>query len=174
MPAFHSKFNDYECKSIAGISLLPINSQFSGPADIIESHDIIQEVLDNYRANVLFKTFNIEGNADRLLIYLTLFANQVLSIVDSHGKKCKECQSALSRLGQSETFFLPGTKSFPLSAMYPSLEAGQDSNLRAYLKQCRQTLIFRLNELLFNEDGTLNKWWMQFSKRQFLKTTLRG
>ena len=43
-----------------------------------DSEDIIDEVLGYFRANVLFRNFDIRGAADRTLIYLTLYAVQCL------------------------------------------------------------------------------------------------
>ncbi len=44
--------------------------------------------------------------------------------------------------------------------------------LRSYFKQCREELGVRLVEVAFNADGSVNKWWMQFSKRQFMNKSL--
>ena len=44
----------------------------------IGEEDIIDEVLTFFRANVLFRNFDIRGGADRTLIYLTLFTHLCL------------------------------------------------------------------------------------------------
>lgn len=44
----------------------------------IEKDDIIDEVLMYFRANVLFRNFDVRGGADKTLIYLTLHAVQCL------------------------------------------------------------------------------------------------
>lgn len=44
----------------------------------ISEEDIIDEVLTYFRANVLFRNFEVKGSADRTLIYLTLHAAQCL------------------------------------------------------------------------------------------------
>lgn len=38
-----------------------------------DEYDIIDEAIDLYRANCLFKNFEITGPGDRVLVYLTLF-----------------------------------------------------------------------------------------------------
>ena len=43
-----------------------------------EKEDIIDEVLTYFRANVLFRNFDVRGSADKTLIYLTLHAVQCL------------------------------------------------------------------------------------------------
>lgn len=44
----------------------------------IDAEDIIDEVLLYFRANVLFRNFEVRGSADRTLIYLTMHAVQCL------------------------------------------------------------------------------------------------
>jgi actin related protein 2/3 complex subunit 3 len=44
----------------------------------VEKDDIIDEVLMYFRANVLFRNFDVRGGADKTLIYLTLHAVQCL------------------------------------------------------------------------------------------------
>lgn len=45
---------------------------------IIGKEDIIEETLNYFRANVLFRNFEVRGPADRTMIYLTLHAVQCL------------------------------------------------------------------------------------------------
>ncbi len=47
--------------------------------------DIIDETLSYFRANVLFRNFDVRGGGDRTLIYLTLFT--VLCLV-----KCEKIE----------------------------------------------------------------------------------
>ena len=49
----------------------------------------------------------------------------------------------------------------------PRLPASSDL-IRGYLKQCREEVCARILEKLYLEDGSPNKWWMCFSKRQFM------
>lgn len=50
--------------------------------------DIVEEALYYFRANVLFRNYQIEGSADRTLIYLTFFIQQCLKELEKHpGKK---------------------------------------------------------------------------------------
>jgi actin related protein 2/3 complex subunit 3 len=44
--------------------------------------------------------------------------------------------------------------------------------LRAYLKQAREELGLRLLPRCYTEDGQLNKFWMAFSRRQFMNKQL--
>jgi hypothetical protein len=42
-----------------------------------DEEDIVEESIRLFRANVLFRNFEVKGGADRVLIYLTLFIHQV-------------------------------------------------------------------------------------------------
>lgn len=67
---------DYESFPTAcGCSLLPLKTQIRGPAppDDGDKDDIVAETISFFRANVLFKNFDVQGGADRTLIYLTLY-----------------------------------------------------------------------------------------------------
>ena len=46
-----------------------------------ESYDCVDEILSLFRANVLFRNFEINGPADRMLIYGTLFISDCLGKV---------------------------------------------------------------------------------------------
>ena len=46
-----------------------------------ESYDCVDEILSLFRANVLFRNFEINGPADRMLIYGTLFITECLGKV---------------------------------------------------------------------------------------------
>lgn len=55
------------------------NLQYSCCANLpTDKEDIIDEVLMYFRANVLFRNFDVRGGADKTLIYLTLHAVQCL------------------------------------------------------------------------------------------------
>jgi actin related protein 2/3 complex subunit 3 len=43
-----------------------------------DEDDIIDEALRFFKANVFFNTFEMKGNADRLLVFLTLFTHQCI------------------------------------------------------------------------------------------------
>jgi actin related protein 2/3 complex subunit 3 len=46
-----------------------------------ESYDCVDEILSLFRANVLFRNFEIKGPADRMLIYGILFVSECVSKV---------------------------------------------------------------------------------------------
>lgn len=83
--------------SIGNFPLLPLRTRTRGPAYVLpalppsesdldidpnsESYDCIDEILSLFRANVLFRNFEIKGPADRMLIYGILFLSECLGKV---------------------------------------------------------------------------------------------
>lgn len=54
--------------------MCPLKTKISGPAGIQkDGDDIIDETLNFFRVNVLYKTFALKGTADVALVYLTVF-----------------------------------------------------------------------------------------------------
>lgn len=60
--------------------MLPLRSG-SGPAPKSDSdHDIVDEAIELFRATILFKEFKVEGPADKLIVYLTVFIQKILAL----------------------------------------------------------------------------------------------
>lgn len=78
MPAYHSSYNaEPNVQQVAGVALLPIRSRTRGPAPppsmfiqltLVDPSrpDIVDEAIDLFRANSLFRNFEIQGAADRV------------------------------------------------------------------------------------------------------------
>jgi len=116
---------------IGNVPLLPLRTKTRGPAYVLpspnppiaanespeidsESYDILDEVLALFRANTFFRNFEIQGPADRLLIYGILFVSECLSkIRPQHGVRdaTKEVMNAALDLN----FAIPGDPAFPLN-----------------------------------------------------------
>ena len=54
-----------------------------------------------------------------------------------------------------------------------TIEVFVSETLRSYFKQLREETSVRMLDRLYNEDGTLNKWWKAFAKRKFMGITVR-
>ncbi|CAK4076443.1 unnamed protein product [Aphanomyces euteiches] len=168
MPAYHSAFNDVQCSEACGFSLLPLKSRSRGPAPPCpdDQEDIADEILSLFRANVLFTNFEIKGNADRVLVYGTLFTHMCLKRLERCATKA-DAQRALATIA-ADSFAVPGESSFPLGGMVKvAANAAETETIRGYLKQLREAVAMRLIELVF-ADGTKSKWWMFFAKRKFM------
>jgi hypothetical protein len=79
MPAYHSGFPK-DCASVCGLAMLPLKTKARGPAVCLDvgasEEDPVDEALRLFRANVLFRNFEVQGAPDRTLIYLTLLIHQ--------------------------------------------------------------------------------------------------
>lgn len=84
MPAYHSTLNELQTQEVCGCALLPIKTRSRGPAPPAPDNqdDIVDEIIQLFRANVMFTNFEIKGNADRVLIYGTLFVHLCLKKLD--------------------------------------------------------------------------------------------
>ncbi|KAJ7419910.1 hypothetical protein WISP_51063 [Willisornis vidua] len=153
MPAYHSTLMDSDTKLIGNMALLPIRSQFKGPAPReTKDTDIIDEAIYYFKANVFFKNYEIKNEADRTLIYVTLYISECL-------KKLQKCNSK----GQGEkemytlgitNFPIPGEPGFPLNAIYAKPANKQEEEvMRAYLQQLRQETGLRLCEKVFDPQS---------------------
>ncbi|KRY54902.1 Actin-related protein 2/3 complex subunit 3 [Trichinella britovi] len=172
MSPYHSKF-DKSTLQICNMALLPLRTSFRGPAPKCDGEDIIDEVLEYFKANMFFRRFEIKSAADRVLIYLTLYIVECL-------KRLQKCSSKTEGLKEMSAFALdrcipiPGDQGFPMNSHFKGpANADQEEALRSYLQQLRQELGVRLCEKVFDPatDKPL-KWWTSFGKRKFLDLTL--
>jgi hypothetical protein len=130
-------------------SLLPeYPCRVSPPTDFQSSaspgkEDILDEALTFFRANVLFRKFEVKGSSDKLLVYLTLFVSLCL-------KKLENCKSdaegvkVLIMMGLDK-FALPGEPSFPLNALFAPAqtkeEAGKSHAGRVWVRRRKVKLV---------------------------------
>ena len=93
----------------------------SSPADPSQA-DIIDETLDLFRANSLFRNFEIKGLADRTLIVLILrFISDCLAKLGSARTVPTQIEASKSLDTFSvDSFPIPGDAQFPLNAHYAS------------------------------------------------------
>lgn len=172
MPVYHSQFVN-PTKVVGNMALLPIKTDFKGPAprEPVES-DVIDEAIHYFKANVFFRNYEIKSEADRTLIYVTLYITECL-------KKLQKCQSSNQGLKEMHTlaiqrFYLPGEAQFPLNALYsrPANRAEEDL-MRQYFQQLRQETGARIVRKVFDPNTDKpSKWWMCFVKRKFMDKSL--
>ncbi|GAP83883.2 putative tRNA (adenine-N -)-methyltransferase non-catalytic subunit [Rosellinia necatrix] len=191
MPAYNSMFNDDPevPRLIGNVPLLPLRTKTRGPAYVLptanipahdspdpdsESYDILDEVLSLFRANTFFRNFEIQGHADRLLIYGILFVSECLGKVrPTHS--LRDATKEVMNVALDLNFSIPGDPGFPLNQMYEPPRDRQDAEqLRQYLSQVRQELSTRLLARVYedSEDGKPSKWWLSFTKRKFMGKSL--
>eukprot|EP01113_Clastostelium_recurvatum_P030802 TRINITY_DN377_c0_g1_i2.p1 TRINITY_DN377_c0_g1~~TRINITY_DN377_c0_g1_i2.p1 ORF type:complete len:191 (+),score=70.36 TRINITY_DN377_c0_g1_i2:54-575(+) len=171
---YHSSFNNEESRNVGGLPLLNLKTKVKGPANPApaDKDDIIDEALNFFKANVLYRNYEVEGGGDRLLIYLTLYISKCLLKVA--GKSKAEADKLLFQQA-IENFTLPGDKDFALGGLCTAPKTKPDAELlRQYLTQARTELNQRLLERVYARDPSKpGKWWMCFSKRKFLNKELK-
>jgi len=81
--------------------------------------DVVDETLDLFRANSLFRNFEIKGPADRLLIILILFISDCLAKLAAAKSVPTQLEAtkSLNTLAV-DNFPLPGEAGFPLNSHY--------------------------------------------------------
>jgi len=174
MPAYHSS-QKFE-KSLGNIALAPLKSmtKFKGPAPRLppnEPQDIIDETIGYFRANIFFRNYEIKSDADRTLIYITLYIQECLKKLQRCSTK-EEGRKALYTLAVS-SFDLPGDPGFPLNNMYAKPKARAEADqMKGYLQQVRHETGERLLDRVFDETGKPSKWWICFAKRKFMEKSL--
>ncbi|KAI1373850.1 ARP2/3 complex, 21 kDa p21-Arc subunit [Hypoxylon crocopeplum] len=192
MPAYNSMFNaDPNIPRLVGnVPLLPLRTKTRGPAYVLpqpnpavaasespdpdsESYDILDEVLSLFRANTFFRNFEIQGPADRLLIYGILFVSECLGKIRPH-HSLRDATKEVLNTALDLNFSIPGDPGFPLNQIYEAPRDRQDAEqLRQYLSQVRQELAARLLARVYDEDDAKpSKWWLSFTKRKFMGKAL--
>lgn len=122
MQVYHSKIVNGDCKRVGNFALLTFRTKQRGPIgaldaqDVADELDILDEALFYFKANVFFKTYEIQGDADRVMIYLTLYITECLKKL----QKCVKKSQALSEMHSLaiSKFDSPGEPSFPLPTVY--------------------------------------------------------
>jgi actin related protein 2/3 complex, subunit 3 len=167
--AYHSSFNNHTGKNLCNMAVLPLKTKYKGPAPPLQQGaDVIDEALDFFKANVLFRNFEIKGTADRTLIYLTLYISkclQKLGRLDKGGAEKAVYQLAI------ENFALPGDRNFALGGIVSNPQnRGETDAARQYFTQLRQETGIRLVERVYARNASApDKWWMCFQKKKFLQ-----
>mmetsp|Transcript_12735 Transcript_12735/g.16740 ORF Transcript_12735/g.16740 Transcript_12735/m.16740 type:complete len:174 (+) Transcript_12735:140-661(+) len=173
MPAYHSKIFTEDAPILCSCAILPIKTKIRGPSAPANSEedDIIDECLAYFRANVLFRNFELQGPSDKTLVYLTMYTQQCLKELE----KVETREQALSVLADLayRRFIIPGDRNWPLPQIYsPPESSDEEEKFRTYFCQVRDELGQRLVSRIF-QDEVKSKWWMAFAKRRFLNKELR-
>jgi len=179
MPPYHSTLASPGGRAIGNVALMPLRQTSKGsargPAPVESgAEDIVDQALDLFKANILFKNYEMESEVDRVLVYSTLYIIECLKRL----QKCPNKERAQQEMYSAalESFALPGEQGFPLNAFYNKPKGGDVEELRKYLTQIRHELGSRLVDRVFDPklspDGKPSKWWTCFAKRKFLNVSL--
>ncbi len=184
---YHSAFTELpdSIQSSCGIPLLPLRTQTRGPAPKTTDFDIVDEAIQYFRPNVLFRKYAIESDADKLLIYLTLYISQCLKRLQQ-AQQYQQQNSDSTNNNSKINLMTEGAKllfafahdHFDVTTGLGGIINGpktfqEGETLKAYLTQCREEIGLRLIEHLYVDEGTkMNKFWMAFAKKKFVNKEL--
>ena len=160
MPAYHSRFVEETYPEVCSCALCPLKTEIKGPAALApaDAEDIIDETLNFFRANVLFRNFDVRGGADRTLIYLTLYTVQCLV-------KCEKIEDKPTALREmknlaTKTFLCPGDVGWPLGGLFPAPKNKAETGMRCNHTHCLFLILpnFSIFSLLqINSEPISNK-----------------
>ncbi|XP_060068678.1 actin-related protein 2/3 complex subunit 3-like [Ylistrum balloti] len=166
----HSQFLNPP-KIVGNVALCPLRTSFKGPAPQDSSDfDIVDEGIHYFKANIFFRNYEIKSEADRTLIYITLFISECIKKLQKCTSK-KQGQREMHTLGLKK-YPIPGESGFPLNALYAKPSRSEEETMRAYLQQIRQETAVRMCEKVFEDSDKPSKWWTCFVKRKFLEISL--
>lgn len=181
MPSlYHSTLESRQ--KIGNISKLTFRTKFNGPIRTVEDEhlrkedpvgaDIIDEALYFFKSNIFFSSYEIKSEADRNIIYLTLYIIECLKVIGNASSRNAATQE-LFQLGLSK-FAIPGDSAFPLNNLYSKPASSKEADeMRSYLTQLRQECGLRVLEQAWPTGyKTPSKWWCCFAKRKFLNISL--
>ena len=182
---YHSAFTELpdSIHASCGVPLLPLRTQTRGPAPKTTDFDIVDEAIQYFRPNVLFRKYAIQSDADKLLIYLTLYISQCLKRL--HQNQNQASSSSSSQQGNNNSkknLMTEGAKLlFALAHDHFDITTGlggiidgpktfqEGETLKSYLAQCREEIGLRLVDHLYVDEGTkMNKFWMAFARKKFM------
>eukprot|EP00667_Euglena_gracilis_P022670 EG_transcript_25327 len=173
---YHSAYNDSPVE-MCGCAVLPLRTKARGPAapKKDDGPDLADEVLTYFKPNMLYRTFDVQGPGDRLLIYGVLYVHLCLKRIAKQPKD--KAAKTLFALAQ-EPFKVPGEPGFILPGFLPDPRDATEAELwRSYVRQLREEIGVRLLELAYaepEEGGLPSKWWMMFAKRKFLNKSFEN
>lgn len=174
MPAYHSVFTNNYSQKACEFPLCEFKSNKKPNMDvkflksIDNTFDIIDEAIIYFRGNVLFKSYAINNDTDKVIIYLTVFISKCLETVYNNQTNLKKAKEMLVSL-VSEAEFSTTNKTHFLNNIL-TINNSQVPDLQKYLKSIRQETVNRLITLwLEGEDSNVHlKHWFSYSKKKFL------
>jgi actin related protein 2/3 complex subunit 3 len=174
MPSYHSVFNQLGFTTLCGIPYIEFKSSKIPDLDSSKLKlsldeidlDIIDEALIYFRANVLFKNFPIKGDADKLLIYITVFIQKCLEVANI--QDVEKGRSLMKNL-VDDCEWTPIFKTHFFNSLI-TLNENEVKPLQLYLKDVRKEVVQRLQFILYDSDfKTLDlKFWLGFSRKKFM------
>ena len=132
---------------------------------------MVDEALGHLRANLLIKSFDVQGPADRTFLYVTFYLSLCMNRLE--GVTSKPAALAEVTALAAEPFKLPGEPGFALGGFVPAhSNATEAASWRDYFQSMRGVAGPRLLEFLYRPDGSVDKFWAPFCRRKFMDKVL--
>lgn len=174
MPAYHAISSETYYQSACGFPLVPIKTSKTPILDFKTiklqdgTTDIIDEALSYFRANILFKNFSLKNEADKVIVYTTVFISKCIEVIYQHYKDPKKSKELLTALITEAEWSSTLTSHFLNTILV--IKSNEVVDLQKYLKQIRTEVVYRLNYIFFEQEGaSLDiKYWIGYAKKKFL------
>ena len=175
MPSYHSVWNKKEPdQKYCGIPVFDFKKdktpsldykKLNVPINQIEL-DIIDEAIIYFRANVLFKNFSIDGDADKLIVYITVFIQKCLEKAGLNTEPNTAKVNMKKLIDSCE--YIPNTENF--FNVLVDKKDNEISNLQKYLKEIRKEVVSRLIYILYDNQQTSidRKFCLPLGKKKFM------
>ena len=172
MPPYHCTLPVEGVPRACGCALLAVADR-PGDAPPPEGGelDILDQAIRFFRANVLFKRFDVRGEGDRTLLYLTFYLSLCMNRLEKARTRA-EGERAMAELAR-ESFAAPGDSKWILGAFFPTAASqGEADEWKGYMKSCRERVGRRLLHYCYKADGSYDKFWMSFCNKKFMGKAL--
>ena len=171
MESYHSKFNSTEADLACNIPLLPVQTKDAYSNDT-SAHDIVDEAIALFRANIFFKNYKVEGPADRTLVFLTCFIQKMLEQMARFPEQEKAARVVGLIMAEPSILDVQSANHFmnKLGLLKVNPTISEKQKCAEYLKTLMRECSKRLLEYLYRpEEGEMNrKFWLGFGKKTFL------
>ena len=171
MPAYHCEQSAEGAPEACGCALLPLRAGGGAAAAGGGPGDVVDEALGHLRANLLFRSFDVQGPADRTLLYVTFYLSLCMNRLADVPTKPAALAEVATLAG--EPFKLPGEPGFALGGFMPAhRDAAEADAWREYFRGMREVVGLRLLEMMYRPDGSVDKFWAPFCRRKFMDKVL--
>lgn len=129
---YHATPGSDDLPTACSVPLMPLRGAAKGPAPPqaeggADQADVVQEAMDAFRANVLFRSFDVVSPADKLLIYVTLAISCCLQRFAAAGPSLSAAEAGrLAYAWAHEPFPCPGQAGFPLPGLFSAPQSKEE------------------------------------------------
>lgn len=92
-----------------------------------DTPDIIDEALDFWRANVLYRIYQHKGGADLILCYLTAYIGELLRFCHKSCPTLNDAKKNILQVSHMQNYAIPGDKNFCLPGFFSAPASKQEA-----------------------------------------------